>query len=476
MSRFALPLGSLVAWSAVALVVLVVGWSLPIDDFWLALASGRAIVDGADLARPLPFSWTAEVPGAINPQWGAQLLLGGHGSLPIALALNATLLAVGLGLTVLRAASRAPILSVLVALLATLAALAPHLLARPQSFSIALFPLALLLLERFPRRAWLPIAYGVLMVVWANLHGAFVIGQLAAGVWLVAAVLRRQSLAIPMATAAVAALAPLLNPAGPALLAYAYGQPATAVVTAISVEWQPSWPWVPVATPFWIILAALVAGRWIRRFGAPLPDLILAALLGALAISAIRHIPWFLLAAMPMLAADVGRALARAGRLRRALGTVPSALSGQRARMTLTLVGVLILVFQLARPMLADAVGRLVPDEPSRVVDRLATEVSSGDRILNEQVWGGYLAHRLWPELQTAMDGRLEIRSRDEWATYFGLMQGRDEPAAQLEARGIGWVLVGEGRDALRNALTAAGWEMVADDGYATLFRAPTGG
>ena len=86
MSRLPLPLGALVAWSAFVVVILVVGWSLPIDDFWLSVASGRAIAEGADLTRALPFRWTEEVSGTLNPQWGAQVLLGWHGSLGVALA------------------------------------------------------------------------------------------------------------------------------------------------------------------------------------------------------------------------------------------------------------------------------------------------------------------------------------------------------------------------------------------------------
>src|SRR5687768_3325506 len=102
MSRPTLPIAALVVWSALVVVLVVVGWSLPIDDFWLSIASGRAIAHGADLTRALPFSWTEVVPGALNPQWGAQILLGWHGSLGVALAVNAALIGSGLGTTALR--------------------------------------------------------------------------------------------------------------------------------------------------------------------------------------------------------------------------------------------------------------------------------------------------------------------------------------------------------------------------------------
>ena len=476
MSRLSLRPGPLVAWSAVAIAAIVVGWSLPIDDFWLSIASGRAIAEGERIDAALPFSWTDEVAGALNPQWGSQVLLGAHGSVGVALAVNASLLAAGMGLSVLRATRRASGMAVSVALLLVLAALAPHLLARAQSFSIALFPLALLLLDRYTTRRWLPVAYGLLMVVWANLHGGFVIGQLAAVVWLVAAVLERRKPWVSAAVVVAAALAPLANPVGPALLAYAYGQPATSVVTSISVEWQPSWPWIAVAMPFWGILLAFVAGRVRgrpRANGSPLADVLLASLLGLLAISAIRHIPWFLLAALPILAADVDRGLRALPRVAQALRGFPPGLSPPRVWRTLGALGVLVLVFQVARPALPAGLARLTPDEPAAAADELATLARDGDRVLNEQVWGGYLAHRMWPQLETAMDGRLEIRSRSTWDSYFSLMQARDDPSAVLAERGVGWALIGVDRGPLRGELEGAGWEVLRDDGYAVLLRAP---
>jgi len=472
--RRVMPLGAIAAWSALAVSAVVVAWSLPIDDFWLSIASGRAIAAGADPATPLPFSWTTERATALNPQWGAQMLLGAHGSLSIALVVNAAMLATGLALAAVRSAFRASGIAVAVALLVVLTALAPHLLARAQSFSIALFPLALLLLERGRSRWWLPPAYAVLMLVWANLHGAFVVGQLAAGVWLVAAVVRREPVGAPLLTAVAAGTAPILNPAGPALLAYAWGQPATAVVTAISVEWQPSWPRIPVAMPFWAILAGVVTGRLVRWRTTPVTDLLLLGLLAILAITAIRHIPWFLIAALPIAAADIEAALHRFPRVRTALSASAPPLNGRRFVASLVVISLVVVAGQALRPVAPVGLARLTPDEPVAMVDLLDESVQPGDRVLNEQVWGGYLAYRLWPRALTAMDGRLEIRSRDVWTEYFALMQGRDDPAAKLAALDVSWTLVRPQRSTLVTALLSAGWVTVGRDDYAILLRTPS--
>ncbi|HEX6140022.1 MAG TPA: hypothetical protein VF013_06095 [Candidatus Limnocylindria bacterium] len=470
------------AWAAVGMAWVVSAWSLPIDDFWLSLASARAIGNGASLDRAVDLTWTPMIPGALNPQWLGQLVLGLPGSEWGALAVNALLIGAGLALTYLRVRRRAGGAASAIAMLLAIGVLAPHLLARAQSFSIALWPLALLLLETRLRRSWLlPVAFGLLIALWANLHGAFVIGQLAAftaatleiGGWLRDR--SRRPAGPVVATAIVAAVAPLANPAGIGLLAYAYGQPGLDVVRAISVEWGPSWPWVSVATVFWAYLVVLVAGRLVRRDLGRCRDCLLGALLAALAISSIRHIPWFVLAMAPLLAADIEALLAARPRIARALGTV----GGPMARQLSAVVAVLALLALLVQPVrtsLPQAFGRVTPDEPVAVVDRLDAVLAAGAapaRILNEQVWGGYLDYRLGRRAETAMDGRLEIRDTATWSRYFDWLHGEPGTAEDLAAAGVRFAILLPERQALIEMLSGAGWSSVLVTSQAVLLEAP---
>ena len=475
MSRWRAPIASLVAIVAIGMGFVMAALSLPIDDFWLTIASGRAIAAGADLTRPIDFSWTAHVADALNPQWGAQILLGAHGSLVVALVVNSLLIAAALILTLVRIARRSPPTPTAIAMLLVLAALAPHVLARAQSFSLALFPAALLLLELGRGRWWLPPAFAVLVAAWANLHGAFPIAILAAFAWLVgSAVERRGGTAVYAATLALALVAPLANPVGLDLVGYVLSQPASDLIRSISVEWQPSWPWVPVATPFWVLLGFIVIGRLKRLRPVPLNELLLLVLLAGLAVTGIRHIPWFILASAPVIAGDVEAWLARSPRLERALGTVGPGIVGSLRPL---LIGLTILAagIQVIRPGLPQAVGRLTPDEPVSLVDRLDRELPDGccAAVFNEQVWGGYLAYRLADRLETAMDGRIEIRSRDTWTSYFAILHGEDDPAGLLAESGVEWALVRNDRDELIAALDTAGWEVVEQSDRGILMRGP---
>lgn len=472
-----------VALAALLMGFVVVAWSLPIDDFWLSIASGRIIRQGADPFHAIPLSWLPTVPGALNPQWGAEIILGAPGSLGWALTVNAALIAVGLLMTLLRVARRGPPAAVAIALFATLAVLAVHLLARTQSFSVALFPVALLLVERAASRWWLPGVVGVVFAAWANLHGAFVAGQIAAACVFLGAIwawraqptaATRRRLVILGGAVVAALLGSVLNPAGPTILAYAYGQGASDLVRAISVEWQPSWPWEPVAALFWVYAAALLAGRIIRRGGAPSGDLALAVVFGILAAGSLRQIPWFVLATAPMLAADVAALLSSRPHLARVVGAVPPRLRGARLGATLLVLVAIGLAIQPLRPVGPEALARLTPDEPADVlVPRLSAELGprGSGRILNEQTWGGYLSWRFDGRLAIAMDGRIEIRSRATWSDYFGLMAGDGDPARLLARDGVDWALVSTARATLVEKLLAAGWTRLAQTPQGVLLR-----
>ena len=125
------------AWAALGLALVLAAFSLPIDDFWLSLASAREIAGGADPAQAISLTWIPTVPGAINPQWGAQVVLGAPGTTWGALAINGALIAVGLLCTLVRSRHRSSAVASTIAMLLMMGALSPHLLGRAQSFSVS---------------------------------------------------------------------------------------------------------------------------------------------------------------------------------------------------------------------------------------------------------------------------------------------------------------------------------------------------
>lgn len=461
------PVAGAVVVLACLLGAVLVGWRGTIDDFWLTLASGRALHHGTPVAHAVPFTFTRMVPHSLNPQWGAQWLAGAVG-LRGALVLSALGIGGGLLLTASRARRRASGAATAIAMLAVLVVTFPFLQPRPESWTALGFPLALVALERWRTRPWFPLAYGAGVAVWANLHGGFLLAEVAAASFLVGDVLERRR-ARPFVLAA-ALLGPLANPNGVRLLAYALGLGGNQAVRSLAAEWEHAGrqPW---AMAFWTLLVVVAALRLRSRRRVDRAEAVLLFATAAMSVWAIRSVPWFALAAAPMLAEDVD-GLIRHSRVVRPLS--PRFARGMRV--AVAAVFVLVLVFQAVRPSLPDAAANLRFGMPSAAVDRLA-EVSGGrpGRVFAEQTWGGFVAERLGADrgaVSTFVDGRLEIQTMATWGEYKRILTGTADAPAELRSWGSHWVLVPPTRTRLLDSLAAAGWRLTTIDG-AVLGEAP---
>jgi len=145
------------------------------------LAVGRTILASGQIPRADIFSHTMSGQPLAPHEWLAQVLfalanqvLGLSG----VTLLTALVLAAAFRLVYAEARRRSglPLLSLLITLLG-LAAASIHFLARPHIFTILFVTLWLTLLERMREgRPLSPFWLGLVMLVWANLHGAFIAG------------------------------------------------------------------------------------------------------------------------------------------------------------------------------------------------------------------------------------------------------------------------------------------------------------
>ncbi len=178
---------------------------------------------------------------------------------------------------------------------------------RPQLLSTLALSIMLWLLVR-ERYRWLPL----LFLVWANAHGAVLMGLAVLGpVALVAVVqaragqsgARRRALALALLTP-TCALVTLLTPLGVGLWRYIGTSTALSRENRI-LEWQPTWPDGPFGIIFWALaLGFLALFVWRRRRlrSASWGDLVLytaSFVMLILAARAIRNTCVFLLVAVP---------------------------------------------------------------------------------------------------------------------------------------------------------------------------------
>lgn len=283
-------------------------------DFWWHLRAGQLILAHGGLLSTDPFTFTVPTHTWTMHEWLTEVLYAmllsaaGLGIIVLLLSLVTWLGIVCIGL---RAALRAPNRIVLgVGLLLAAVAGYPIWGPRVQMVTFCFSALTLLLLERHlvrgGRLIWLLVP---LFLVWSNLHSGFIIGLAfialvlvaeAAGRWLrfpdpASPQRARTLLFVLLACAAVS----MINPNGPAILAYAFFTQGSGAQQSLIVEWHSPNFQDAVVLPFGCMLVSLIAMIAVnRRIRAR--DALLVATTTALALQSVRHIAIFLAAATPV--------------------------------------------------------------------------------------------------------------------------------------------------------------------------------
>jgi hypothetical protein len=434
-------------------------------DLAYHVKAGELMVAEGAVLRTDVFAWTTAGRPWLNQNWGAQVVLywtwrlGGFPLLTVAGALG-TVAAWGLVAAACRRWT-ANLRLVAGAILAGYVAAAAGFSARPQLFSLLLFAAELYLLEAARTRPRVALAIPLLMPLWTNLHGAFVVGIGLLAIEVATAVWRRdRPTAVRYLLITAAAIAGLLvNPWGARVLGYAFSFPTNQAVTGIVSEWGPA----TLRQPAGIMILAALGVLVVALVRAPTPErfpeqLLRMALLAALALWAVRAGAWFGLA-LPVALCAIARQ-----RPPRAAG---------RDRGVPVLSGLVLAVLALALVLASPPVGRVLlgsrPElgsAPVAAADWLAANPQPG-RMFNYQPWGSYLTFRLGPRVQVAFDSRIELPPADQWSRYAAVVAGRWDTERLLEGWGVDHVVTSRARTpALTGLLGSSGrWRLAFSHG-----------
>lgn len=332
---------------------------------------------------------------------------------------------------------------------------------RPALFTFVLFPVVLELLfaaRAGSRRALLAIP--PLLLLWANLHGGYVIGLgLIAAFAVEGLLLRRRSARPLLLVLAIAALATLADPE-----TFGLGGVAGHVLAPPRFIREEAPPNVLEASGavFALFLAGALGVALAR--GAALLDVLLLAPLLWLALSGQRHLAFYLLAALPLLASGLSNPLAWVGRwVSRRIGTPPPLPAGAPA----------LAVIALIIAALASAAGVPArPDERAYPVGALPALAAGSGVLLNEYDWGGFLIFRA-PGRPVFIDGRLfPFVSAGVLDAYREAVELRPDWRAVLDRYAVREVLLRPDRP-LAAALREDGWQVRAEDPTFVLLRRP---
>ncbi|PCE31981.1 hypothetical protein BZL54_12835 [Burkholderia ubonensis subsp. mesacidophila] len=452
-------IAALIAYSVVLFVPAVLNDA---DTYW-HLATGDWILDHHAVPHTDPFSFTMAGQPWVAHEWLSEVLMalayraGGWSTVALLFACAAAVTAGALARYLSRWLSLPA--AALVALLGT-ACVSPSLLARPHLLALpmlTLWTIGLLSAEAHasaPRPRLL-----VLMLIWANLHGSFVLGlamipALAADAMLdargqdVRRCLRNWSLFF-----IAAVTTSLLTPHGANGLLFPFRLLAMHHVAQIG-EWRP----LDLTTlqPLEPALAVLGYVMAFRRVRVPLVRLLIVLGLACLAYRHARH---------EMLAGIVGAAML-AEPLGRSFGPPPAA-AKSRAPLPGAAVA-LACAIALAALRFAHPIVR--GDDPVSPVAAVAAVPA--DRldapVLNSYEFGGYLVFR---HVKPFVDGRADMYGDAFMSAYFDALKP-DRAAIErlVERYRIRWALLAAHGTLAEAMATLPGWRRIHADNVAVAF------
>ncbi len=413
-------------------------------DIWGHLRFGLDILSQGRLPAVDPYSFTSAQPW-VNHEWLGQVLLAltyDAGGLPLLVVYR--ILVLGSFLWIVHVSLRStawPLRDVL--LLATAVAVVPlSSTVRPQLHSLPLYALTLWALPREPR--WLPLVF----LAWANLHGSWMLGLGAVGVWTVLhPSVRRFTLF------AACLLATLLNPYGFGLW--------WSLLDAIQHGWGHYTEWQPItefslgadAAVLWTSAVGLGIWAW-RRRPAGRFETLWTVMVAVAAFQARRHVPLFAVTSVMLLAAPIA-------------GSPPSLAGNRWSRQTLAVAAAALLASGLLAVQLLWSTATCLPPPSGRAIRPESSAVhfirSAGlhGRALMWFDWGFYAIWHVGDVLRVSIDNRRETVTDQVIADHTRFYRGDDPeyaerigadyvwlppdfaPVSQLEERG--WFRLYEG-------------------------------
>lgn len=462
--------------------------SLEPIDYWWSVRLGSVIRELGALPTADPLLFTPVRGSLVDGQWLAKVLLSlvhDAGGVPLSLALR-SVVAISTVLLLARAcrdADAGPRISALVAGLSVML-FVPGLAIRPQLLAVLPFLVVWRAALRPPRSGWGILGVVLAIVLWANVHGSFILIYPLLGVMVLAAAVERSHagqaapLRWALLLAGACAVAPLLNPYGIGLASYVsdtilFNGGGTGM-GVLGVEWGAPEIRSSYGALFYgsVLLVIGFLGVGVRP---RLAEGLLLLGFGLLAVSSVRHVLWWSLVLVPFLARGFAEFSARPGS--RWLPR-PGPLPAGSPTMNLACVAIFGLLVLLSLPWTRDRLpvpaartALFAPETPRAVAEHLAAHPQPG-HLFNDTDWSAYFAWRLAPDTRVFVDNRFELHPPAIWEDYAAISRGHVSWERRLAAHGITRLAL--------NPLTQAGlvgavrespaWTLTYEDQQALVF------
>ena len=432
-------------WIAALFLVIAVralAWPITPSDFWWQIAYGRSIVELGAIPAVDTFSFTRAGEPYFDQPWLAQILMYGifrlGGPALSLIGLAATLwLSYALLLRVSLTGDRSVRLATVMVMLSLPVAMT-NWSVRSQVLAIPLFVAYIGVLRGWRgtsrERPYLWVL-PVLMVVWVNLHGSFVLGGLLvtlfflgelSGVLIDRARGRadseaRGNLKALFLWGCLTAAAVFVNPRGAGVLEYVFSLLGGPAIQSIVEEWQPPTTQTIVGQLFFLYVVVVGAAAVLASRRPDLTDVLVLGVFFWLALSGERHVMWFAVVSVPFMVEQLASVAPadRAPESRQGNWSVNLAFLGTMAVAVLCVLPPL----KTKLPLPPRLQSLISPDTPVATVDALRTDATAPARLFHTETTGSYL---MWavPERKVFLDARVELYPLEQLQDYRMLNAG----------------------------------------------------
>jgi hypothetical protein len=486
--RWWLPSISLSLWLIFFLALSLSNWRLVLisadGDPCLHRRIGNWMIEHRELLRRDQFSHTRFEAPLISKEWLSEVVFSAVGRLAVwngIVLLSAVLIATTLWLLFrqLLAEGDEILVSTALVLVAALAS-STHWLARPHLATHLLTVVFAWQLWRFERGAIsgqrLAATLAPLMLLWANLHGAFFTGFVLIGIYFLGALwpMSRRRVWTLGGVMVACGLASLVNPNGWQLHRQVLEFLRTPELAGMANEFRSPNFHSGGARGFVLELLLLSGMLLIVRPKLSLTETLLIGVWGYFALHSVRNVPIFAIVITPVLARywsaylQTPRASKWWASYRRVSERIASLNRGADGRALAAVAVVAVAVLAQARIPTTELLRDRFPVAAVQWVRTNETVVAG--EMFNDYGWGGYLMWEL-PERKVFIDGRNDFYGKElveEFNTVDDVKPGWE---AVLEKYRVGWTILPPKHGL--NALLAlkADWQRVYADEVAVIYR-----
>lgn len=430
-----------------------------------------------------PHEWLAQVIFALAERW-----MGLNGVVLVTALVIATAFAVVLRRALREGSGMLPALGMVILAVATSSL---HWLTRPHVFTFLMVAVWLDGLQQLRQGkngalVWMPLV----MLVWANLHGAFIAGFM---LWLMYGAGYAWERWVEkhmdgpkgygqrwLALGGLSALVTLINPAGVKLWTTSVGYLGNSYLVNHTAEYlspdfhdSSTWPFLLM-----ILVALALAGFAGKRW--KMTDALVLTGWAAMGLYSVRNAPLFALAAAPLLAAaatgwlrDLGKRLRWADKLHRLDGRLLVTESRLPGYLWPFLAIVLVTAGFSSGASLdfAQTGNRFDPEVfPVAAAEWVKANPQEGE-MFNYFPWGGYMLHEAWPERRVFIDGQTDFYGAELTREYETALTAAEGWEAVLEKYEVAWVLMPPETRLAQVLEEQVNWQELYRDDTAVIFR-----